>query len=190
RTAGRVAPAAMGRADPDRAPRAGSVPEDRGAAVLRDPRPVRVLLVRAGTAAGGSWMTSTLPEGLEELLPGYLGGQRWYAGAEVPRAETVHVEHAQELWSGDEGHRLWHAVVAAGRDHYQVVLGERPAGERADFLHGHEEAVLGSIGDSYFYDATLDSELARSLLEAVSGGHESAKLARPIGAEQSNTSIV
>jgi maltokinase len=135
-------------------------------------------------------VTTTLPAGLEELLPDYLGMQRWYAGAEVPPAGSVRVEHARELWSGDEGHRLWHAVVAAGSDRYQVLLGERPAGERADFLHGHEEAVIGSLGDSYFYDATLDGEMARSLLEAVSGGQESAKLARPISAEQSNTSIV
>lgn len=136
-------------------------------------------------------MTAGLPDGLEELLPAYLGVQRWYAGSEAPPAGTVRVEHAREMWSADEGqHRLWHAIVAAGSDHYQLLLGERPAGERSDFLHGHENAVVGAVGDSYLYDATLDSEMARVLLETVSDGRESAKLARPISAEQSNTSIV
>ena len=57
-------------------------------------------------------------------------------------------------------------------------------------MHGRDEAILGSIDGTIFYDAVLDSELARALLEVASGGAQTATLARPISAEQSNTSLV
>lgn len=135
-------------------------------------------------------MSDGLRDGLEPLIPAYLGLQRWYAGAEPPRPESVRVERARELWGGGSGHRLWHATVAVGGTHYQLLIGERPAGERADFLHGREEAVLGTVDTAYFYDAVLDGELARVLLEVASDGAQSATLARPMSAEQSNTSLV
>ncbi|MGH9114351.1 MAG: maltokinase N-terminal cap-like domain-containing protein [Acidimicrobiales bacterium] len=134
-----------------------------------------------------------LPDGLEAMLAAYLGAQRWYSGDGTP-PQGVSVESARELWTGAGGdHRLWHAVVAVDQgagSRYQLVVGERPAGEPADFLHGHEEAVVGSLGSAYFYDATLDSEMARVLLAVASAGAESAARARPVAAEQSNTSVV
>ncbi len=135
-------------------------------------------------------MSSGLPDGLEPLIPAYLGLQRWYAGAEAPSPESVQVERGRELWGGGNGHRLWHATVAVGGTRYQLLIGERPAGERAEFLHGREEAVLGTVDAAYFYDAVLDGELARVLLEVASDGAQSATLARPMSAEQSNTSLV
>ena len=132
-----------------------------------------------------------LPEGLLELIPSHLQAQRWYAGHSGPALESVDVEWADRLWSGEGGSpTLWHAVVGAGGDRYQLVIGERPGGEKADFLNGRDEAVLGGYEESYFYDAVLDSELAKILLEVASGGSETALLARPISAEQSNTSLV
>ena len=132
-----------------------------------------------------------LPNGLLELVPAHLGAQRWYGGHSGPALDKVDLEWGELLWSDDDGSRsLWHAVVAARDDRYQLVIGERPAGERAEFLNGREEAVIGAIAKSYFYDATLDSELAKVLVEIASGGSESASLARPISAEQSNTSLV
>ncbi|MGH9056909.1 MAG: phosphotransferase [Acidimicrobiales bacterium] len=136
---------------------------------------------------------AALPDGVEEMLAPYLGAQRWYGGAASP-PEGISVESARELWCGDDGeHRLWQAIVSVDQDgegRYQLVIGERPAGERADFLHGHEEAVVGSVNSAYFYDATLDSEMARVLLAVASAGAESAERARPVSAEQSNTSVV
>lgn len=133
--------------------------------------------------------TGGLPDEVEALLPAYLAGQkRWYPGEGPP--PRVDVEWARELWSDDAGRQLWQAVVGAEGGHYQILLGERPLGEPADFLHGHEDGVLGMVGSSYFYDATYDAELARVLLQVASGGAETARLARPIGAEQSNTSLV
>ena len=82
-------------------------------------------------------------------------------------------------------------VVAVGGARYQLLIGERPDGEPAEFLHGHEEAVLGAAGRRPTSTTPLlDPELARVLLEVVSGGAERATRARPVAAEQSNTSLV
>jgi maltokinase len=132
-----------------------------------------------------------LPAGLVDVLPGHLGAQRWYSGADAPSPDSVSVESSGQLWASDEGLlRLWHAVVAVGEHRYQLLLGERNTGDLADFLQGRDDAVLGAFDGSYFYDATLDSDLARALLTVASSGTESATLARSSGAEQTNTSIV
>jgi maltokinase len=136
---------------------------------------------------------TALPEGLVELVPAYLGSQRWFAGTQPPNAESLRIERSRELWAADHlGRRLWQAIVAVGNTHYHLLIGERPAGERADFLHGHEDGVLGAIDSrsAYFYDAVLDAELARVLLEVASDGAESATIARPLTTEQSNSSLV
>jgi maltokinase len=132
-------------------------------------------------------VTDVLPAGLETLIAPYLGQQRWFAGSGTP--DALQVERSRALWSGD-GLRLWQTVVHASGSPYHVLIGERPVSRRADFLHGRDEAVLGSLESSLFYDAVLDSELARVLLQAASEGRETASLARPISAEQSNTSLV
>jgi maltokinase len=135
---------------------------------------------------GAEW-----PTGLDPLLPEYLAAQRWYSGMEVPDRDWVSIDRASDLWTDDEGvRRLWQVIVSVGSSRYHLLLGERPAGERADFLHGHEEAVVGALESSYFYDATLDAEMAKILLSVASGGAEKAAFARPLAAEQSNTSLV
>ena len=135
-------------------------------------------------------MITEWPPELADALPAYLAAQRWFAGSEPPPASEVHVERSRRLWAGGDDHELWQLLVSVGDATYQMVLGLRPAGEPAEFLHGHEHAVLGSAGGVYAYDAVWDSELARALLEVVSGGSEHADRARPMAAEQSNTSIV
>ncbi|HUJ65585.1 MAG TPA: hypothetical protein VLX59_08625, partial [Acidimicrobiales bacterium] len=132
-----------------------------------------------------------LPEDLVHLIPAYLGAQRWFFGADPPDPGTVQVEKPTELWASDDGaHRMWHVIVSVGPHWYQLLLGERPAGEEAEFLHGREEAVLGAASYAYFYDATLDSEMAKILLGVISEGREQATFARQLAAEQSNTSLV
>jgi maltokinase len=84
-------------------------------------------------------------------------------------------------------------VEAGGResgDRYQLLIGERPNGEHAQFLNGHELAVLGSVGDCYYYDATVDPELALAWFGVITEGAEKAERFRPITGEQSNTSLV
>jgi maltokinase len=135
---------------------------------------------------GAEW-----PSDLDKLISPHLAAQRWFAGSGIPEPGTVRVVRAASLWSGEGGSpQLWQALVSAGPDVYQLIVGERPAGERAEFLNGHESGVLGVAGDSYFYDATLDPELSKALLAVASGGKEEASRARPLTAEQSNSSLV
>ncbi len=136
-------------------------------------------------------MTGELPDGLDALVPRYLGQQRWYAAGADPSPEQVRVVGSGELARTAEGaHRLLWALVEAEGARYQLLIGERPDGEQAAFLNGHPEAVLGSLASHYYYDATLDPELALALLAVVSGGAETAERVRPVSAEQSNTSLV
>ncbi len=137
------------------------------------------------TATAG---TEHLPGGVGGLIGDYLRHQRWYAGAGEPA--TVEVVDSRRLPTGESDARLWWAVVEADGLRYQLLIGQRPDGEPAEFLAGREAAVLGSAGGSYFYDAALDPELSIGLLDMVSGGSQRAERVRPITAEQSNTSLV
>ena len=118
---------------------------------------------------------------VEPLLPGYLGRQRWYAG---PAPTSATVVASQTLAEGLE----W-LLADAGGGRYQIIVGMRPAGSAPDFLSGNDQAVIGVVGDEIAFDATFDPTYARALLEIVAPGAEGS-LVRPMGAEQSNTSLV
>ena len=77
-----------------------------------------------------------------------------------------------------------------GRRCLPALIAERPPSTAPTTCRGHEEAFIGGLGDRVYYDATVDSEMALALLRVASGGHEEAERARPLGAEQSNTSLV
>ena len=129
-------------------------------------------------------MTGPVTDGtvtVDRLLPAYLGRQRWYSG---PPPEAATVAAREDLAGGLE----W-LLVDAGGARYQVVVGRRPAHAVPDYLHGHDEAVLGVVGDDLAFDATLDPEYAKVLLSRVAPDEEG-HLVRPMGAEQSNTSLV
>jgi maltokinase len=128
-----------------------------------------------------------LPDGVAALIPKFLVRQRWFAGTEVP--QDVAVVAVEEVASHG-GHRLLRAVVRSGGNRYQLLIGERPNGEAAEFLKGREGSVLGQAGSSYYYDGVLDPELALALLEVVTKGEQKAVRMRPITVEQSNTSLV
>ena len=129
-----------------------------------------------------------LPPGLEGMLAPYLARQRWFAGTGAPSA--VSVLESGALSEPPTGGRLLWAVVAAPEDRYQLLLAERASDQAADRVAGHEAALVGSAGGRTYYDATVDGEMAIALLEAASGGTEHADIARPLVAEQSNTSVV
>ena len=118
---------------------------------------------------------------LDHLLPAFLGRQRWFAGPPPPSADVaVHESLAGGLdW----------LLVDAGGARYQLFVGFRPAGSAPDFLSGNDNAVLGVVDDLIAFDATFDPEYARTILDLVAPG-ETGELVRPIGAEQSNTSLV
>jgi maltokinase len=131
------------------------------------------------------------PQVLDGLLPEYLAAQRWYHGTVAPEAASVSVKSAKRLWADGESDRaMWQVLVSVGDDCYQLIVGERPAGERSEFLHGHEESVVGSAAGSVFYDVTVDPDMSKHLLETASAGREHARIARPVSVEQSNTSLV
>src|SRR5690242_15656940 len=115
------------------------------------------------------------PEHLIELLPTFLGKQRWFAGEEP---ERVHVQDFELL--RDEWPKLAWMLLEVQGHHYQLLAGGRPLGEHAGFLDGHEAAVLGEADGGYWYDAAFDPELALDLLARVSGDAEEVKRVRPM----------
>jgi len=132
---------------------------------------------------------------IEPLLREYLPKQRWF-GAKDRELDSVTVGELDVLQAG------WPALVHALVDttftngpgaRYQLFIGLRPDGTPADFLSGHVQAVIGNLdtdsGPAYAYDGLLDAELDLALLSRVAP-KEAAWRARPVGTEQSNTSIV
>jgi maltokinase len=120
---------------------------------------------------------------MEDLLPAYLGKQRWFGGNSTEPAVDVvdRAELAERL--------QWLLVHAEGAT-YQLLIGGKPMGDAADFLAGREAAVVGEDDGRFYYDATFDPELALELLGIVTKGTEAAERVRPMGVEQSNTSLV
>ena len=130
-------------------------------------------------------------EALENALRTHLPLQRWYAGSAEP-ADVV-VEELDLL--ADAGAQLLRAVVLADGTRYQLLLAGREPDDAPDFLHGHEHEVLGVLPDDkggkvFVHDGVLDPALALALLELVSDSAETAERVRPMGVEQSNTSLV
>ena len=123
-------------------------------------------------------------------LRDFLPRQRWYSGTDAPASVTV--EQSRLLDGGWPA--LVDLIVDADGARYQVPLGLRPTSERPDFLRGHDGAVMGEVGGYdgplLAYDAVLDPVLGLSLLDVVSGSKESADRVRPVGGEQSNSSLV
>ena len=148
------------------------------------------------------------PTALAPSLADYLPRQRWF-GAKDRTIELVRVRFTEVL-AGEPGGEgvspggaVWPALLRvdaevslSGTDNdarYQVFLGLRPTGVDVEFLSGHEGAVVGEFdtaqGQALVYDALLDSELALALLRVIAPEYPAERV-RPLGAEQSNTSLV
>lgn len=134
-----------------------------------------------------------LIEELGEKLPAWLAEQRWFR-AKARGVTSVRPLSAVELTDG-----LVHTLVEVDGAVYQLPLGVTPA--VAD--HHLDHAVIGQVGDLTVHDATQDGDLMAVLLDLMVRGAAVADLrfaaepavtgglrARPIGVEQSNTSIV
>jgi len=132
--------------------------------------------------------SAALPDGVEPMIGPHLLRQRWYGGSDR-EAVPIEVVATAEL-SARGGHRLLWAIVADGGGRYQLVLGERRAGEHAEFLNGQDAAFVGATAEHFYYDAMVDPELSIEILGLVTGGREHADRVRPITAEQSNSSLV
>ncbi len=117
---------------------------------------------------------------LQPLVADYLGKQRWYAGQ--PPGSAVVVEH-EEL-----ADRLHWLLVDADGARYQLLVGT-VEGLPPEFLHGHDDEVLGVVDGEVCFDGLLDPELAKAFLAKVAPDEQVARV-RPMGAEQSNSSLV
>lgn len=135
-----------------------------------------------------------------ERIADWLPRQRWFAGKDRP-VDAVRVESTATLIDDDPG--LLHAIVAVTQggtaDRYQLPLGRctRPP----EHLAGQ---LIAETGGHAYYDALADYDTAALLLDCFhrdTGGPvvfatepgvslESGLRARPIGVEQSNSSVV
>ena len=135
-------------------------------------------------------------------LAAWMPTQRWFAGKNRP-VRSVAVVETTELAGEDP--RLVHAIVTVthadgGDDTYQLLLGVRR--ELPEHL---AHCSIGVADGATVYDAVHDHELTGRLLELVADGAEVGRLvfaavggaeldpsarARPVNAEQSNTSLV
>ena len=152
------------------------------------------------------------PEGLGDLLRGWLPEQRWYAGkgdelsgVRVVAAEQLPTATATPDAPGAPDAELHHVLVetttSAATDRYQMIVGLRS--ELPDQL---AHAVIGELPDGRTaYEAVWDNDLTptviRLLAEEATVGplswHRAAGAeidptapSRVMGAEQSNTSLV
>ena len=100
--------------------------------------------------------------GIEPLIPAFVARQRWFGGTDVGTVEVV--DH--DVFRDDFPKLEWMLCDVDGHL-YQLVLGGRPMGEAAEFLGGHEGAVLGDVDGVFWYDAVLDPELAFALLDRI-----------------------
>ncbi len=110
-------------------------------------------------------------------LGAYLARQRWYAGDSAPEVVQIRVD--------EEINGLRHLLVDADGATYQLLLARHDNEHPPDFLQRHNHADL-----SGWHDALADSDASLNLLDLVVGGTEQAQRARPLGAEQSNSSVV
>src|SRR5579859_998235 len=99
----------------------------------------------------------------EDVLASWLVKQRWFAG----KGRTVHdlaVVADTEIVPGDPGLRHLLVTVSHGAtsDCYQLFIGQR-ARLPARLRH----ARIGSFDGLQFYDGLHDSDLTRSLLDAI-----------------------
>jgi maltokinase len=114
---------------------------------------------------------------LQDALGVYLAHQRWYGGDSPPAVVRIQVD--------EEIGRLRHLLVDADDATYQLLLAPHDQAFPPEFLHGHAHAHLPS-----WHDALIDGDASLALLREVTGGAEEAQRARPLGAEQSNSSVV
>jgi maltokinase len=139
---------------------------------------------------------------IADSLSAVLPEQRWFAGKDRPVHAVIPLR-ATDLAGADP--RLVHAVVEVDqgerrRDRYQLLLGVRS--ELPETL-GH--AWVGTAGNHAVYQAVHDAELTAVLLDLMAQRAEvdglrfaaepgvtldTEQRSRPVGAEQSNTSLV
>jgi maltokinase len=119
----------------------------------------------------------------------FLARQRWCPIAPEDHVEVVEADVVRGEWPA----LVW-LVVRAGGVSYQVLVGLRPVAEALERLGLGERSTIGVAAASgvelMAYDAVVDSDLGVLLVVLASAGAEHPSAARPLGLEQSNSSIV
>ena len=119
---------------------------------------------------------------LDAVLADHVGRQRWYGGAPDDEVSVLDAQMLQRPWPG-----LLRVVFESPKhERYQTFLGLLEPGSSVD---GPVGVLHVPEGDAVCVDALVDPELALTLLRHITPDEE-ATTARPIGTEQSNTSIV
>ena len=135
-----------------------------------------------------------IAEQLRALLPEWMARQRWYASSDQP--QNIDIVDLEVLLPGDQdGAGLVSLIVKADGIDWHVPVGLRPTEEVPPSVADREGAVIGTItlesGQvATAFDAPPDQELAAHFHCRVTGSAEPPGHIRPIGAEQSNTSLV
>ncbi|MDQ4149112.1 MAG: aminoglycoside phosphotransferase [Actinomycetota bacterium] len=135
------------------------------------------------------------PDDLVEELRHFLPRQRWFGGKDHPIQKVV--PHKMQILRLEWPGLLRVEIDVFSRDlaeRYQFLLGLRPAGVPSAFLDQNPDAVMRlfetEAGPAYGYDATRDRELGIELFKIVMPEAELPSRVEPIGAEQSNSSLV
>ncbi|KAA6212703.1 hypothetical protein CP973_25455 [Streptomyces albofaciens JCM 4342] len=153
-------------------------------------------------------MTTTLPQHIETALGAWIPWQRWFAGkgrAVLGTTLASAVPLTGSRGTGPAGFlALVHVCFADGQaETYHV-----PLGVRARLPAALEPYLIARLEDTAVYDATGDPDLASRLVELIARNHHTSRVrfraqgghslvaptgterTRPLGVEQSNTSIV
>jgi maltokinase len=153
-----------------------------------------------------------LAERLEPALASWLPGQRWFGGKGrmIARVELVRMVNLIDRLDGDGALGLLTIVEVHYADSAEEVqLYQVPLGVRRELPAELEPALIVRLAGFAIYDGMADQEITWELLRLISrdhridnvhfglephGGHAFAirrgLAVRPLGAEQSNTSVV
>lgn len=134
-----------------------------------------------------------LTEAAATLIDDWLGRQRWAVHGDEAGTGTVELEHAEVLAAPGPGTPgvLWYLARLPGGPLYQLLVGVRPAHEAVEL---GERDILGDCecddGRWFVYDAMAEPVAARRVAAVVGVPGAEEMMVRPVGAEQSNTSVV
>ncbi|MEO7804577.1 MAG: phosphotransferase [Actinomycetota bacterium] len=133
---------------------------------------------------------------LSRAISAYLPNQRWFGsnGRELQEVSIESVDVLRQQWPLLLAIRVKALLDDNTSQRYQVLMGLRQSGQTAVFLEGKVEAVMGEfstdLGPAYGYDALRDPELALPLFEIAFPDLGVVERVRPVGTEQSNSSLV
>ena len=132
---------------------------------------------------------------LEALLPEWLPRQRWYSGSQSPtKVEMLDLDVLME-GAAATGPALLSLIIRADGIDWHVPVGLRAPEEVPPSVIDREGTVIGRVTlpggrEVLAFDAPPDQELAAHFHCRVTGSPKAPGHIRPVGGEQSNTSLV